>query len=136
MNLQFDAEGRADVAALNDGPTNQDIAGKVSESQGIVESVAAMIADEGMIGGTEAVLILEFLKVGNVFEFTTAVGSLARKGPVAGRSSRGTSRETDDGGGNVFAGQAVANKEIFGRPWLGKISDLGDGGIGFRGMRQ
>jgi len=85
LNLEFDAEGRADVAALNDGPANQDIAGKARESKGIIESMAAMIADEGMIGRTEAVLILEFLKVGNVFEFATAVGSLAREGPVAGR---------------------------------------------------
>ena len=79
MNLEFDAEGRADVAALNDGAANQDIAGKAGKSQGIIESMAAMIADEGMIGGTKTVLILEFLNVGNVFEFAGAVGSLAGK---------------------------------------------------------
>ncbi len=85
VNLEFDAEGRADVAALNDGPANQDIAGKGSEPQGIVESMAAMIADERVIGGTEAVLSFEFLKVGNVFEFAGAVGSPAGESPVPGR---------------------------------------------------
>ena len=85
LNLEFDAEGRADVAALNDGPANQDIAGKGSEPQGIVESMAAMIADKGMIGGTEAVFTLEFLHIGNIFEFAVAIGSLTRESPVTGR---------------------------------------------------
>jgi hypothetical protein len=83
LNLEFDAERRADVAALNDGAANPDIAGKAGGPQRIVESVAAGIADEGMSGGTKAVFSLEFIKVGDVFECTWAVGSSARKSPIA-----------------------------------------------------
>ena len=52
------------------------------------------------------------------------------------RKERRNRREDGDGGGNIFAGQAIANKEITGRPGFGKIGDLSDGGIGFRGVRQ
>jgi|SRR5271157_348035 len=136
LDLEFDAEGRADVAALNDGAANPDIAGKAGGLQGIVKSMTAVIADEGMIGGTKAVFIFEFIEVGDVFEFAGAVGRFARESPVAGRGSGGTAGKTDDGGGNILTGEAVAHKEIGGRPGLGKISNLGDGGIGFRGVRK
>ena len=85
LNLEFYAEGRANVATLNDGAANQDIARKVSEPQGVVESVAAGIADERMIGGTKAIFILEFIEVGDVLECAGAVGSSARESPVSGR---------------------------------------------------
>ena len=56
LDPNFDAEGRANIAALDDGTADPDIAGEVGGFEGIVEGVAAGIADEGMIGGAVVVV--------------------------------------------------------------------------------
>jgi len=57
LDFDFDAKGRADVAALDDGAAHPDIAGKIGSFQRIVESVAARVSDERMIGAREAVFV-------------------------------------------------------------------------------
>src|SRR5271170_2687956 len=83
-NLDFDAEGRANVAALHDGATNPDIAGQIGGLEGIVEIVAAGIADQRVVRGAIAVIVAKFIHVGDVFEQTRAVGSFERKAPIPG----------------------------------------------------
>lgn len=136
LDLEFDAKRRANVAALDDGAADPDVAQKAGSFQRIVESVAARIADEGMIGSAKAVFCFQLFKVGDVFELAGTVRGFARKSPVAGWRGGRTSRKTNDGGRDVFAGEAVANEEIRGRPGLGEIGNFGDSGIGLRGMRE
>ena len=77
LDFDFDAEGRTDVAALNDGAAHPDIAGKVGGLEGIVERTAARIADKGMIGPRVAVVVPEPLQVRDIFELAGAVRSLS-----------------------------------------------------------
>ena len=137
LDFDFDAEGRADVAALDNGAANPDVVGRnAGGAQGIVERAAAGIADERMIGTLEIVFVAKLAEVRNVFELAIAERSFAGEGPIAGGGSGGAAGKANDGGGNIFTGEFVADEEIGGGPGLGKIRDFGDRGLGFGGMRE
>ncbi len=136
LDLEFDAKGRANVAALDDGAANPDVAGKACSSQRIIKCAAARIADKRMIGRAKAIFGFQLFQVGDVFEWAGAIRRSARKSPVGVRRSGRTSRKTNDSRRNVLAGKAVANEEIRGRPGLGEIGNLCDGRIGLGGMRE
>src|SRR5882724_3895986 len=76
LDFDFDAEGWADIAALNDSSAHPDIAGQIGSLEGIVESAAARVADKRMIGAREAVVITEPVHIGDVFELAGTVRSL------------------------------------------------------------
>ena len=76
LDFDFDAEGWADVAALDDSATHPDIAGQIGSFEWIVESAAARIADKGMIGAWKAIVVPEPVHVGDVFELAGTVRSL------------------------------------------------------------
>ena len=134
--MEFDAERRANVAALNDAAGNPDVAGEAGCFQGIVKRMAARIADQGMLGIAEAVVPFQLIKVGDVFELARAIGSSAGEGPVTRRRVGGAAGKANDGGRDVFTGETVTNKEILRRPRLGKIGSLSDGRIALGGMRE
>ena len=138
MDFDFDAEGRTNIAALDNGAANPDVAlaGKVDGLQRIVEGAAARVADEGMIGAGVAVLFAELAEVTDIFQLAVAVRGIAGENPVAGRGRRGADGETDDGRGDVFAGNFVANEEIGGGPGLGEVGQIGDDRVVFIGMRK
>ena len=79
MNFNFDAEGRADVAALDNAATHPDIAGKIGSLKRIVESTAARVANEGMIGAWETVVVAEPVQVSDVLELAGTIRSFARE---------------------------------------------------------
>ena len=85
LDLELNAKGRANVAALDDAAANPDVAGKAGSFQGIVKRAAARIADEGMSGSAKAVFCFQLFKVGDVLEMAGAVGGFARKGPITVR---------------------------------------------------
>lgn len=136
LDFDFDAEGRADVAALDDGAAHPDVAGKIGSLERIVEGTAARVADKRMIGAREAVFFAEPVHVGDILELAGAVRSFAREGPVAGGKCRRAGGQTDDRCGNILTSQTIADKEIGRRPGLRKIGDISDYGIGFGGMGQ
>ena len=129
LNADFDAEGRAEVAALHDGTADPHVASEAGSSQGVIQSAAAGIADERMRGVTEVVIGEELVQVSDVLQLTIAVRSAAGEGPIACRGGGRAARKANDGGGNVLAGEPVANKKVHRRPRLGKIRNRGDGGI-------
>ena len=138
LYLDFDAEGRANVAALDDGAANPDVAGagKIGSDEGIVESVAAGIADERVFGGAVVVTCAKSVDIADVFEFAGTVRGFAREGPIASDRGGRAGREANDGSGNIFAGSQIGNEKIDGGPRLGKIGNLRDHRIGFVGVRQ
>jgi hypothetical protein len=144
-DLYLYAEGRANVAALDDGAGDPDVAGEVGGFERIEKRAAARVADEWM-GGVAVVVILEkFAEIGDVFESAVTVSGFTRKGPVAGGRSGRAGRKANERRGNVFAGDGAANEKIERRPGLGKIGDVADDriifvgvgkqGIGIRGRR-
>ena len=76
MDFDFDAERRANVAALNDSPAHPDIAGQIGSLERIVKSAAARIADKGMIGAGKAIVVPEPVQIRDVFELAGTVRSL------------------------------------------------------------
>ena len=88
LDLDFDAEGRANVAALDDGAAHPDVAGKVGSFERIVQSAAARIANQGVIGPREAVVVAEPFQVGDVFQLAGTIRRLAGEGPIACGKSR------------------------------------------------
>jgi len=85
LDLELNAKGRANVAALDDAAANPDVAGEAGSFQGIVKRAATRIADEGMSGSAKAVFCFQLFKVGDVLEMAGAVGGFARKGPITVR---------------------------------------------------
>jgi hypothetical protein len=83
LNFDFDAEGWANVAALDDAAAHPDVPGKIGCFERIVESAAARVADKRMIGAGETVFVTQLAQVGDVFELAGAVRSFAGEGPVA-----------------------------------------------------
>ena len=77
LDFDFDAQRWTDIAALNDRPTHPDIARQIGSLEGIVESAAARVADKGMSGAGETIVITEPVHVGDVFELAGTVGSLS-----------------------------------------------------------
>ena len=68
MDFDFDAEGRADVGALDNGAANPDVTGEIDGMERVVESASAGIADERMGGIAIAVVGTHFVQVGDVLE--------------------------------------------------------------------
>src|SRR5690242_6726757 len=136
LDFDFDAEGWADVAALNDGAAHPDVAGKIGRLQGIVESAAAGVAYEGVIRARKSVVITEPVHVGNVFELAGAIGSLSGKGPIAGGKSGRASWQADNRCRYVFTREAIAHKKVSGGPGLGKIGYIGDDRVRLGSMGQ
>ena len=104
MNLDFDAERGANVAALHDGAANPDIAGQVDGPERIVEGASARIADKRMSGMAIVIFLAELVEVADVFELAVCIGRFAGEGPIAGRGGGRTRRKPDNGGRNIFTG--------------------------------
>lgn len=136
LNLDFNAERGTNVAALNNGATNPNVAGKTTGAQRIKESATAGIANERMVGVVIVVIRAKFFEIGNVFQLTIAIGSSAGESPITGRSSGRAAREANDGSGDVFAGEFIAKEEIGGGPGLGKIGKVGDHRVSLIGVRK
>src|SRR6266404_670589 len=112
LDFDFDAEGRADVAALNNAAAHPDVSGKIGSLERIVESAAARIADEGMIGAGEAVVLAKPFQVGDVFELAGAIRSFTRESPVARGKSGRAGGQADNRRRNIFTGQAIADEKV------------------------
>ena len=136
LDFDFDAEGRANVAALDNAAAHPDVAGKIGCFERIVESAAARVADEGMIGAWESIVVAESLQVGDIFQLAGTVGSFAGEGPISCRKSWGAGGQPDDGRGNIFTVEAIADEEVGGGPRLGKVGDIGDGWVAFCGVGE
>ena len=136
LDFDFDAEGRANVGALDNGAANPDVAWEVDGAEGIVEGSAAGIADEGMIGTAIAILGAEPVQIGDVLELTTAVRSLTGVGKITRNGGGRAGRQANDCCGDTFTGEPIANEEVQGRPWFRKVADVGNGGVGLIGVRQ
>jgi len=136
LDFDFDAEGRANVAALDNAAAHPDVARKIGGLERIVESAAARVADERMIGAREAVVVTELVEVGDVFELAGAKRSFAGEGPVARGKSWRAGGQADDRRGNIFTGEAITNEEVGGGPWLGQVGNGGNDWVGFRSMGQ
>lgn len=136
MNFDFDCEGWANVAALNDTSTDPDIAGEARGFQWIVKGTAAGIPNKGMLCGLIVIIGAELFEVADVLKLTGAVRGLPRKGPIAGGRSRRPAREADNCGRNALAGKPVLDKEIRRRPRLRKVGYARDSRIFFIGVRE
>ena len=136
MNFDFDSEGRANVAALNDTSTDPDIAGEGRGFQWIVKRTAAWIPNKGMLCGLIVIIGAELVEVADVLKLAGAVRGLPRKGPIGGGRGRRPAREADDGGGNVLARKPVLDKEIRRRPRLRKVGYARDSRISLIGVRE
>src|SRR6266403_3249746 len=112
LDFDFDAEGWTDIASLDYAAAHPDVAGKIGSLQRIVESAAARIADEGMIGAGEAVVLAKPFQVGDVFELAGAIRSLTRESPVARGKSGRAGGQADDRRWNIFTGQAIADEKV------------------------
>lgn len=128
-DFEFDTDGRANVAALDNGATNPNIARQVGGFERIIEGVAARIANEGMIGGAVLVFGAEFVEITDEFELARAIGSLAREGPVAGNYGGRARRKANDNSRNVFACGEVPDEEIRRRPGFGELCQRGNYGM-------
>ena len=136
LDFDFDAEGRANIAALDDGAANPDIAGKIDRAQRVIESAAAGIADQWMCGLAIVVIDAQLVEIGDVLELAVAVGSFAGERPVAGDGGGRAARKTNDGGGNIFSGEFIANEKIGGGPGFGELMNVGNGRMRFVGVRE
>jgi len=136
VDLEFDAEWGADVAALDDGAANPDVARKIGGLEWIVERVGAGIANEWMRGGMIVVLFTKDIEIANIFQLAVAVRRLAGKRPIAIAKISRAGRKSNDRGWYVLAGGEIANKEIGGRPGLGKLGEIGDHRVGRISVRQ
>jgi len=136
VDLDFYGEGRANVAALDDGAANPDVAGEVHSFEGIVECAAAGIADERVRGGAKIVVLAQLVQILDELERASAARRLMREGPVTCRERGRAGRKADYGGRNVFAGGEVADEEVRRRPGLGKVCDIRDNRMGFVRMWQ
>ena len=136
VDSDFDAEGRAEVGALNYGAASEQVAGQSGVFQRIVKSAVAGIADKGMAGLRVAIVGFQFIKVIEVFEAAVGVGGAHSEGPIAGRLSGGTLRQANQQGRNVFTGGAIVEGELAGVPRLGEVGNGGDGGIRSNGDRD
>src|ERR1700757_2012326 len=101
VDFDFDAKRGADVAALDNAAAHPDVAGKIGCFEGIVQSSAARIGDEGMIRMREAVVIAEPLQVRDIFELAGAKRGFAGEGPIAAGKIGGAGGQADDRRGNV-----------------------------------
>jgi len=136
LNLDFDAERRTNVGALDDGAANPNIAGKIDGVQGVVEGMTARIANERMSGTAITVVGAEFIEVGDEFELAIAVGSLAGVRPITSDRTGRTTRQTNDRCRDILTGELIADKKIDRGPGFGEIADLRDGRMGLVGVRQ
>ena len=136
LDFDFDAEGGANVAALDNAAAHPDVAGKIGSLERIVKSAAAGVADEGMIRAGEAVVVVQPVQVGDVFELAGAERGFAGERPITRGKSWGAGRQPQNSRRNIFTGQAIAHEEIGGGPGLGKFRDVGDNRVIFGGMGQ
>jgi len=136
LNFDFDSEGWANVAALNDTSTDPDIAGQARGFQRVVKRTAAWIPNKGMLCGLIVIIGAELVEVADVLKLAGAVRGLPRKGPIGGGRSRRPTRKADDCGGNVLARKPVLDKEIRRRPRLRKVGYARDSRIFFIGVRE
>jgi hypothetical protein len=134
LDFYFYAEGRANVAALHDGPGDPDVSGKIGRLERIEKRAAARVANQRMRGMAVVVILEKSVEIGDVFELAVAVSGFTRKGPVTGGRSGRASRQANERRRNVFAGDGAANEKIERRPRLGKIGDVADDRIIFVGM--
>ena len=118
-DLDFYAERRTNVTALNDSAANPYIACKAGGFQRVVKSAATGIAYQRMFGGAILVFRAQFVDVGDIFQLAGAIRSFAREGPVSGRLGCGAARQAHDSCGHAFTGQSITNEEISGRPGFG-----------------
>src|SRR3984957_14776625 len=121
LDFDFDAEGGANVAALDNAAAHPDVAGKIGSLERIVKSAAAGVADEGMIRAGEAVVVVQPVQVGDVFELAGAERGFAGERPITRGKSWRAGGQPHNSRGNIFTGQAIADEEIGGGPWLGKL---------------
>src|ERR1700739_4679481 len=126
LNLDFDAERRANVAPLDYGPSHPDVAGKIGSLQRVVQGAAARVSDERMIGARETVVGTELVQVGDVFEFAGTERSLAGEGPVACQKSRRAGRKPHNRCRNVLSGEAISDEKVDGGPGLCEIRNIGE----------
>lgn len=136
LDFDFNAERRANAAALHDGTANPDVAGEIDRFQWIVKRVTAGIADERM--GSVAILVIgkQPVEIGDVLELAIPIIGLAGKSPIAGGGRGGGAGKPDDRGGNTLAGDGAADEEIRRGPGLGESGHFGDGGIVLISVRQ
>jgi hypothetical protein len=131
LDFDFDAEGGADVAALDDGAANPDVVWRKADGvERVEESAAAGIADEWMTGVAEIVVVAQLFQVADIFELAIAKGGFAGEGPIPGGKGGGARGQAYDGGWNTFTGEVIANKKVRGGPGLGEFINIGDHGIG------
>src|SRR6266513_2876654 len=137
LDVYFDAEGRAQIGSLHDPSANPGAAaGQIGGFERVEHRAAAGVADHGMFRGAEAVIIFQLVQVGDVFELAISVRGFLLEGPVAACLGRGACRQTNEKRGDIFAGEAVANKKFFRGPGLGHLGHVGDPRIRSGRMRE
>src|SRR5579863_6865575 len=77
LDLDFYADGGTDVATLDDGAANPEIAGKIGGFERIEQDTGAGIADQRMSRGFVAVFLAQLIEVTNIFQLAGAVDGLA-----------------------------------------------------------
>lgn len=89
LDLEFDAEGRAEIGALSEGAADPDFAGEQRHFGGVEDGAVAGIAYHGVLGAFEVVIVGEAVEVGDEFHLAIAVGSFESESPItAGLRSR------------------------------------------------
>jgi hypothetical protein len=136
LDFYFDAEGRTDVGALNDGALDPDVAGKVGGLQRVIERAAARIADERMRCVMVVVIFDQLVHIGDVLELAITVRGFSREGPISLGGIGGARGDTNQGGRHVFPCDGTANEEVLRSPGLREIRNVADGGVVLVGVRQ
>ena len=111
--LNFYAERRTQVRALHDASTSPHAAREIAQFEWVENRSAAGVSNHGMFGGTEAVIVFEFVQIRNIFELAIPVGRFLGEGPIAARLGGRAERQAHEEGRNVFAAEAVANIKLF-----------------------
>src|SRR5713226_5426500 len=83
LDLDFDAEGRAQIGSLHDASSHPNAPRKIGQFERVKHRAAAGVSDHGMFGGAEAVIVFQPVQVGEVLELAIAVGGFLLEGPVA-----------------------------------------------------
>ena len=77
--MDFYADGGTNVAALDDGAANPEIAGKIGGFERIEQDTGAGIADQGVSRGFVTVFLTQLIEVTNIFQLARAIDGFARK---------------------------------------------------------
>jgi len=136
--LEFDAEGRTDVGALDDGAADPDVSGEHGHFFWIEDRVAAGVANHGVLGGVKAIVAPQLVEIGEVFEVATAVGGAHDEGPVGGGLRSGAGRQAHQQSRKILSGGGIFKEEVFRGPRCAHFRDGGDnrfsfGSVGIRG---